>query len=254
MAFNYQINLPDTTFYLPSKLAEISGLSLTSSYQELVCIQDEKGKVYFLNKQNGKLIRELKFSGSDDYEGVEVVGDMIYVSNSKGTIDAIDAYDSKQKKTYKTFLNSGHDVEGLGYLPSRHSLLLACKAGSKKKSNRRVYRFDINEEKLDSVPFLVLDNNAINKMLNRASDGPPFAPSGIAAIPGMDQVVIISSRAKAIILMDYSGDLIATANLNPAVHRQPEGLAIDRDGTLYIANEAKDGVAKIHVFKPNKKG
>ncbi len=253
MAVNqYQINAPDQTFNLPTKLDEISGLSLTDTDSLIVGIQDEKGKLYFINKFSGELIRDAKFAGEDDYEGVELLDGKAYITNSKGDIDIYDLNAPDEKaKTIKTFLKSDHDVEGLGYWPEGPSLLVACKSVVKKKDrNRKVYRFDPTTLKLDSVPFLVLDNARIAEALGRESITPLFGPSAITVHPASQEIFIISSPARALLVLDRDGTIKSATTLDRRVHRQPEGMVIDPRGVLYIANEAQEGIAKLHRFNP----
>ena len=48
----YSINNPDTIFSLPDDLKEISGLSSYPFSENLYAVQDEKGRLYVINKKN----------------------------------------------------------------------------------------------------------------------------------------------------------------------------------------------------------
>ncbi len=253
-SFDYQVNKPDTTFYLSSSLNEISGLTLSPDQQFLLAVQDEQGIIFWIDKETGEIARRTKFANSDDYEGVEVVGKYGYVSNSKGTIDKVDLELGEKVETFKTFLNSDHDVEGLGYIKLQHSLLVACKSYEKKgDKDRKVYRFDLQRDTLLPEPLYSLDRDQIRKLLGREK-GAAFAPSAIGTSPDGTKVIIISSPSSAILTLDISGKILSAIELSKALHRQPEGITVDQQGVMYIANEAQGGVAKIHVFKPIKKG
>ncbi|MDH3651639.1 MAG: SdiA-regulated domain-containing protein [Saprospiraceae bacterium] len=249
----YLINQPDTSFLLPTTLDEISGLSLSHQNDHLVGVQDEQGKLFFISKTTGKLVNDVKFGGGDDYEGVEVVDSLAYVINSKGNFDIINLSQlASPKQTMKTFLNSSDDVEGLGRLHNRRALLVACKSyRSKKDKNRKVYLLDLDSMMLDSTPFIVLDNRQIADALDRESITPLFSPSGISVDPRSGEIYVISSAAKALVILSNQGKLLGAVKLDGRIHKQPEGITIDHNGKLYITNEARGGSAKLHVFNPN---
>ena len=252
--YDYQVNKPDTTFYLTSSLNEISGLTLSPDQEFLLAVQDEQGIIFWIDKTTGEISRRTKFANADDYEGIEVVGKYGYISNSKGTIDKVDLELGEKVETFKTFLNSDHDVEGLGYIKSRNSLLVACKSyENKKDKDRKVYRFDLQRDSLLPEPFYSLDRKEIRTLLGREK-GAAFAPSAIGTSPDGTKVIVMSSTSSAILTIDLSGKIHSAVELSKALHRQPEGITVDRHGVMYIANEGQGGVAKIHVFKPIKKG
>ncbi len=250
----YQINQPDATYELDNKLSEISGLSATQDSEVIIGVQDEDGILFYLDKTSGNLIREVKFAGDEDYEGIEVVNDQIFVVNSKGDLAYIagdDDRDEVDSEKIKTFLKRSDDVEGLTYLPGQNALLVACKSNQDGKHDmRNVYLFDINSMQLMDEPFLELDPKDIADVLGRDSKIPYFSPSAIAVHPVSGEIFIVSSPAHAIIVFDKNGSIIDGANLDRVIHAQPEGMFIDDAGKLYIASEARGTVAKIRVFNP----
>ena len=245
----YAVNEPVATYLLASRLAELSNLSPDRDDSTLLAVQDEEGIIFTLNKSNGKVIDELHFGGDEDYEGVELAGDNTYVLTSKGDLRVINKDSEIKAEKIKTQLKRDDDVEGLGHLAEKNMLLLACKSNrSGRKKNRHVYSFSLSKQVLDTTPYLSLDPDIIAQKLNREKKTPYFSPSAIAVHPTSGEIFVLSSVARSIIVFDKEGTLIAAANLDRGVHLQPEGLVLDRDGTMYIANEARDGVAKIYVI------
>ncbi len=269
--FPYQLDKPSSTFTMPNKLTEISGLGLSSDGQYLLAVNDEQGKIFYLDKSTGEVKREEKFDGTGDYEGIEAVGDKIYVAKSNGNILEVAHPGKKDQKTktHKTDLKSVNDVEGLGFDAQINYLLLACKGkageGDKFKRQRAVYAFDIKEEKLLKDPFILVDRDEIKKWATDSGNGftenvaeffepsladDAFAPSAIAIHPLTKQVYILSSIGKILVVLDPDGKILQIAPLDPDLHKQPEGLCFDTDGTLYISNEGKGGKGKIYRFDP----
>ena len=249
---SYRINDPDTTIKLDSKLSEISGLSMVLDDSLLVSIQDEDGLLFFLDKRTGELVEQQKFAGDEDYEGIEVVGDTAYVVNSKGDMEVIELVpEVRHLKKVKTLLKRDDDVEGLGYSAEGQSLLMACKSNREgKRRDRYVYRYDLQTEKLNPDPFLVLDPEAVAKNLQREKKTPYFSPSALAVHPLSGEIYIISSPAAALVVYDKQGKFLSGVELDRGVHPQPEGMVIDKQGFLYISSEARGGIATLNIYHP----
>ena len=124
--FKYTLNKPTKVYVLDRKLMEISGLSCSNNQSELLGINDEKGYIFVIDKLTGKVRSTYDFGKNGDYEGIEQVGNIIYVINSSGNIFAFDKGSEKTEKI-KLKLKTKNDVEGLGYIPSENLLTLACK-------------------------------------------------------------------------------------------------------------------------------
>ncbi len=272
--FTYRLDDPDQTFTLPQKLTEISGLGLAVDGKNLIAVQDEEGILFFINKENGKEERSIKFWEKGDYEGVEMVSENIYVVKSTGTIYRIAANDrtSGQTEKYNLFLDEENDVEGLSYDAANNRLLLACKAkagqGQDFTMKKGIYSFDLATYQLSESPVFTVTLGDVLNYLSRATyledqdkllehftedaDEFAFAPSAIAVHPLSGQIYILSSVGKLVMVLDVSGKIIHIEKLKKKVHPQPEGLCFDHDGTMYVANEGKDDeLGRIHIFKMN---
>lgn len=84
--FDYWFDDLDQVFKLFNELEEIFGFGILEDGEEFVVVQDEEGIFFFINFYNGEVIREVKFWKDGDYEGVEWVGNIIYVVKSIGMI------------------------------------------------------------------------------------------------------------------------------------------------------------------------
>ncbi len=247
----YRINVPDKTLFMSSELQEISGLAYSPEKKQLIAVQDEDGIIYYINSEDGDIESQVRFGIRGDYEGVEKVNMDLYVVSSKGDIHYWGEND--QTGVIETFLNSSYDIEGLGYNPTDHTLILGCKSSGKQetleKSRRALYSFDITQRELRKEPYLVLDCIEISKKLKRKKTTPYFSTSGLC-VDSDGSIFLISSVGGAIIVVK-DGKIQNVANLDRALHVQPEGIAIDDNGILYIATEARKGVAKIYGFNPH---
>ena len=149
-------------------------------------------------------------------------------------------------------------------------MLIACKGkphikkGRKYKGYKAVYRFDMVEKKLDTIPFLLINLNEIvdqekldgyerlsQKLASEYDDSGDirFQPSGIAVHPITGYIYIIASVGQKLIVVNREGVILTIENLEKKIFRQPEGICFKPNGNLYISNEGDGGKAKIHKFK-----
>jgi len=267
----YDLNNPDLRMKLDKDLIEISGLSLSPDKNYLYGVNDEEAKVFVLDKSTGEVIDKIKFGKDGDYEGVEVVGKDIYVVKNNGNLYRVKKKKKDDAKKYKNFLGEKHDVEGLGYDPTTNSLLLVCKGiageGKKLKKAKAVYRFDLENKKMDKKPLYLVTENMIVDFLKKSkkiSDDSfmdkmgskaivnraiKFAPSGIAIHPISLDIYMISSVGKIMLVLNQEGRLKHFEFLDKSIFPQPEGICFEMDGSLYISSEGKNKKANIFLFK-----
>lgn len=272
--FPYDMDSPDVRVVLPNDLLEISGLSWIGNDQ-LACIQDEDGIIFIYDLNKESVIREIEFEDDGDYEGIEIIGDDIWVMKSKGDLFKVKNWlddEERSVKKYETELSKKNDCEGFGFDPNDGTLLIACKGfpdldddkdGSKHKS---VYRFDPEDKKLFEEPVYNIDLEQVKyykkyntmttwgveilSLLDESKGDVSFQPSGIAIHPQTGNLYITGAVGDLIIVLHPNGEILAMIKLNPAKFRQPEGICFDPDGNLYISNEGKDSRANLMKFKP----
>ena len=272
-SFAYQLDEPDETFKLEDHLEEISGLGMTDSGDFLYAVQDENGVLFRLDRKTGVVIEKTKFHKDGDYEGVEVVGDKVYVVKSTGTIyEVINVgMPNQMMNKYNYFLSKENDVEGLAYDRKNNRLLLACKGIPATgesfeviRMKKVIYAFDLDSLQLMPDPIYTIHLDHIRKYLEKhtslkeyeklveffssGKENLTFNPSALAIHPITNQIYIVSSSGKVMIILNEDGEVVHVEKLKKSIHAQPEGIAFDKDGTLYISNEAKGGIPKIHRF------
>lgn len=268
-AFSYQLNEPDATFKMPNKLKEISGLGINEAGTYLYAIQDEEGDLFMINTSTGEVEEEINFHKDGDYEGVECAAGRIFIVKSSGTLYEVKnlGTDNQELIKNKFTFNKNSDVEGLGYDPIENRLLISCKGkagkGDEYEFKKGIFSLDMDSMQLDLNPvytisveevksFLEVNNTLekIDKLIKLFQPGEEFifGPSGIAVHPRTNDIYIISSVGKVIVVLNRLGKIKHIIKLKKKIHQQPEGIAFDQDGTLYIANEGKDDKGKIYKF------
>lgn len=270
--FPYDLDHPSATFELPPVLQEISGLSIAADPRYLVCIQDELGAAYWLDKSDAKIVQEASFGKEGDFEAVEMVGEELYAVKSSGTIYRVQrgSQDELSIEKYKTELTKSNNIEGLAYDASGRRLLIACKGsagiGVSVGAVRAVYAFDLVKKQLLPQPVMLISLDDIRQFLAAsptlhrreklmemfAGDREEFAfaPSGISIHPKTGEIYILSSVGKLLMVVSPGGKILNIVKLEKEIHPQPEGICFDTNGALYISNEGRSGPALLHRFDP----
>ena len=272
--FSYNLDSPDEVHLMPSELGEISGLAKINDH-ELFCVEDEHANVYRYNFSNKEITKSKAFSDKGDFEGVEMVDRHVYVLKSNGdlyrlTMDSSQFLKGDGSLKLSTKLPEKCDAEGLCYDSISRRLLIACKGkagkGKSFKGKKAIYGFDIKSMKPQKEPVYLIDVNEVREMRKATNaytlyerftsfggGNKTFNPSAIAVHPTEQRLYVLSSVGRTLCILNMDGDLDRVIKLNSSVFKQPEGIAFDSKGTLYISNEARGGKANISVFYYNPK-
>lgn len=262
--FKYDLQHPLREFELPHSLREISGITFYRD-QRLACIQDEKGKIYIYNLKKEEVKESVDFAADRDYEAITMVNDTFYVLQSTGTLFEIVHFDSdsQQTKKYDTFLKKENNTEGLCFDILNHQLLIACKGESfeKGKENiKEIYAFDLTTHQLNPKPVYKIHLRELGQFMKSEHIGIPatenkkffFEPSEIAVHPITNEIYVLSSVGKLIVVLNRSGKIQEVAALDPKISSHPEGMTFSGDGNLFIASEGRGNKKIILEFNFNK--
>ncbi|MEZ4920954.1 MAG: SdiA-regulated domain-containing protein [Saprospiraceae bacterium] len=134
-------------------------------------------------------------------------------------------------------------------------LLIALKQDPVSDTVRCIMGFDLNKQKLLSEPVYRIDPNEVNKLVPDGPEDKPnyLSPSGVAIHPLTQDVYVLSSAKKRLVVLDYnSGAIKYATRISKELLPQPEGICFDPAGNLFISSEAKKGLPKILKFEPKK--
>jgi uncharacterized protein YjiK len=254
VAFPYDLSTPSHTIFLPDEaLREISGLSPTNEPGIFCAIADERGEVFFIDgRRGGAVKKKILFRDKGDFEGLEWHDGRIYAVKSDGEIFKIDYSKGgvPDVKKYETGLTH-HDIEGLCYDPGRDALLLVCKEDPDRDTLRCVMAFDLKTQQLLPNAVYTVKPAEITRLSPNGPDDKDnfFSPSGIAIHPKTNDVYIVSSAKKRLVVLNYqTGELKNVGVLDKKVLPQPEGIAFDLQGNLYLSSEGKKHEALLLRF------
>ena len=240
----YRFDQPIARFELPADLVEISGLTVLDE-RTLGAVQDEEGTLFALDRETGEVTAVMPFGPPGDYEGVELVGDHLYVLRSDGVLFHVAGWGGgdMNSREIATGLARDCDAEGLGYDAARERLLIACKEATSEDAAglRAVYAFDPRSEALDEAPAFVIDSDEVG-------GSRPLKPSAIAVHPVTGTVVVLSSAREVLVSLDASGAVADVWRWAEAGFEQPEGIAFWPNGDLVVSSEGNKRPAVLMMF------
>jgi len=252
----YDLNAPSLTISLATEdLKEISALSPTSEPGVFLAVSDERGEIFFVDtRKDGAITKRVLFRGKGDFEGVEMVGDRIFCLKSNGIVFEISNWQNgtPEVQEYPTMLQKENDLEGLGYDPGRNALLLACKENPESDVDRRIFAFDLGTHQLSAAPMYTIHPQEVNALVPYNDEDKKqhfFSSSGVAVHPLTQDVYVISTALKRLLVLDHgSGQIRVAARLKKSILPQPEGISFDPEGNLYISTEGKTSEGAILKF------
>ncbi|MEM9338615.1 MAG: SdiA-regulated domain-containing protein [Bacteroidota bacterium] len=259
LSFHYDLKRPSEKYFLPYVLEEVSGLSFKAP-NHLLAVDDETGKIFEYDIKERKIVHSIEFQRPDDYEGVELVNDTIYVLRNDGDIFSFkyDAYKKVRSRKSENELSKKNDTEGLGYDPRFNELLIACKENGgiedKKLKGRCFYTYSIGDNKLRTEPLFCIRPKHLKafweqkKEIDYNVERIKFKPSAISLHPIDNNYYILSSVGKLLVVVTRDGTIQATYPISPKVLGQPEGLCFDPNGDMYISSEGEGDRGYILKF------
>lgn len=251
---DYNYDKPEKTWKLSSRLIEISGNSYISANQ-LLAIEDETPSLYILSIKGNEVEEKVidvpvrKKDERPDWEGVAVKGDVAYVIASSGHVYIVSNWRTQPAvEKISTFLGKKDNPEGICFDPVSGGLLIACKGNSSKGNDRMIYRFDLNNKKLEEKPFLKIDQKLLHQFVGKKVD---FNPSGIAVHPTNSNIYVLSMAGiKAVLELNREGKVVSFNKVDQLP--QPEGICFSPEGDLYISSEGRGGAASLNWYKKGK--
>lgn len=266
---SYDFTSPNERIILPDTLREISGLTAIDAHT-LACVQDENGILFLYDVKSKQIRQQIPFHGNGDYEGLAPVGKDLFVLRSDATLFQLKNYRSSNLTldSIKTEIPA-FDNEGLCYDRKHHRLLIGAKSksntGADAKNQRAIFSFDLATRKVSETPAFILKLNEIkafaaknNILLPPRESKKGEIPnlkikiSGIYLHPQTQDLYVLSAADYYLFVLNPKGELIHMELLNPKLFNKSEGIAILRNGELYISNEGQLDHANLLYFKPKK--
>lgn len=245
--YNFSTPLIDK---LDLKLTEISGITWDAKNNVFLSVNDEAGKLFFLDKENKVILSEYTFGDKGDYEDVAILNGIPYVLRSNGTIFKIikDSTGKVYGLEAGTFGLSGtNDFETLYSDPSRNALVLICKNCQSDDANTvSAFAFYPDSIGFDNKPLYSIDVRKVRELAPIKSV--KLQPSAAAIHPILQKLFILSSASSQLVIADLNGKVESVYSLSKKLFPQPEGITFRGSGDMYISNEGVNAKATLLKF------
>lgn len=237
---------------LPQVFDEISGIVYYPKDTSIFAIIDEEGlllKISLTHPEKG--YQKWTFDKKRDYEDVVLVDSTFYVLASDGDIISInfigDSLVTDHKK-FKDFSNASDEFEILYDNKDSGNLVIVCKdCDNEKKSHVNSFTFSYKNPASPYAEYIKFDTKPINDKKGKENH---LRASAAAINPVTNEVYMISSIQKMIVIFSKDGRFLNYYDLDPGIYKQPEGIAFTPEGDLIISNEfAEEGSANLLIMK-----
>ncbi len=246
----YNLNKP-AKLHLRTELDEISGLAYYPKDTSVFAITDEHSWLYKIHLTGNFPIEKWKFSKGQDFEDLVMHDSTFYVLESNGNITTFKFLPSQSLVTDMYSFNSGgkNEFEILYYDNASGKFVLICKdCKNDNKKTVSAYSFDQVNRTFSNTAFYTIDATEIAQKLGENKI--KFKPSAASINPLTNELFIISSVNKALVIADTNGNVKSVYALDPKIYKQPEGLTFTPSGDLIISNEAAGvGAAEVLIYK-----
>ena len=249
----YDLNNP-VKITLPSALDEISGISFYPKDSSVFAEIDEDGLLFKVSLNGNNAIKQWRYDKKHDFEDIVMHDSTFYILESNGDIETLKFVgDSiiKTKSKYPDADKKTNEFETL-YYDNSLGLVMLCKNCEDDKK-KVVTAFKCNP---DSSVYDVAFQIDVKPIEEKAKEENfHFKPSAAAINPITNELYILASVNKLLVVADRNGKVKDVYELDPVTFNQPEGINFTPWGDLLISNEkGEKDAATILIFKPKKKG
>lgn len=220
----------------------LSSLTYNSVTDTFYTVSDDTHEIIELDRK-GDIIRRIRLSGFEEVEGIEYVGDDLYLiieePNQKISTVKIDEQTTVIDSTVASLsvaieLNGNKGFEGLAYDKKMDAITIA-----KERDPIRIYNirgFPNGEGRFTDDLTITSDEQRTKALFLRDV-------SGLEVDPGSGHLYVLSHESKLIIELNQKGKAISTLSLlkgQSGLEKtipQAEGIVLTPDGTLYVMSE-----------------
>ena len=236
---------------LDLKIKEVSGIVWDNQNDEFIAHNDEKGIIFYLDRDTKGIKKEFVFSETKgDYEDIAMAKKDVYVLRSDGELFRIVVDSTGKQKTFdagKLESSGKNDFETLYYDSERSALIMLCKnCDTDDKKVVSAYAYYPDSIGFVNKPLYTIDVKMIDSLSPRSTTR--FQPSAARIHPVLKKLFILSSASNQLVVTDLEGNIENVYMLAKKLFPQAEGLTFKSNGDMYISNEAVSSKAALLKF------
>jgi len=240
----YDLSKPQK-YSMPDILQEISGIAFNKGDNSFVYAQqDEDGKLFKL-PLGTKDETKTKFAEKGDYEDVGILNNWAILLKSNGDLYSFPLSETQKEETSNVKHNFGlvpkGEYEGLFADEATRQVYVLCKNCKQDKDSKLTSGYILtfqNDGSLKAKGTFKIDASKMDNLSGKKKG--TFHPSALAIHPITKEWYVVSSVNKALVVLDSQWNVKNVNHLNSNTFNQPEGIAFDKAGNLYISNEGSE--------------
>lgn len=232
-------------FNLPEILLEVSGIAFNKDNADFIYAQqDEDGSVFKI-PMGTKEYTATKFAKKGDYEDIAICKEWVIVLKSNGELFSFPIGEINNEKANSVIENDKllpkGEYEGMYADETSGNVYVLCKSCKSDKGNDATSGYILNLQNDGSLKLtgnFLVDVTKIDQITGKRKG--KFKPSAFAINPISREWFIISSVNKVLLIADDNFKIKDAFHLSGNIFNQPEGIAFDSIGNLYISNEGSE--------------
>jgi len=241
---------------LPAELDEISGIAYYPKDTSVFAIIDEAGFLFKIPIKNPTAFRKWEYDKKRDFEDVVLIDSTFYVLVSNGNIEMIRFINDKihtERSDFSDSTKAATEFEAMYMENDSGNLIILCKScDSDPKKSFSSFAYNFRDSAKTYSRYLTFDMSSLAQESNMDKR---LKASAAAINPITNDLYIISSVHKLLVITDRNGIFKNAIKLDPAFYKQPEGIAFTPEGDLIISNEfGEEGFGNLLILKNKKKG
>lgn len=257
----YDINKP-TKYGMPDALQEISGFDFADGNNATIYAQQDEDGIVFSVPIGTKDETKTKFAEKGDYEDISVVKGWVIVLKSNGTLYTFPLSETKNPEA-KGVIESKDlipkaEYEGMYADETSGQIYVLCKTCKKDKGSTNASGYILSLQAngtIKSAGEFAVDAAAVDGITGKKKGA--FHPSALAKNPLTNEWYIVSSVNKVLLVADEKFKIKNAYHLTSNIYNQPEGIAFDKQGNLFISNEGSEtqlgNILRFDYHPPTKK-
>jgi uncharacterized protein YjiK len=224
---------------MPAVLEEISGIHWIGD-NKIACVMDEEGIIFIYDLDQKKIVKEIDFTGTGDFEAIRILENDAWVLRSDGELFEIKNYlgENITFTQYPTGLTARHNTEALSKDPNSNNLLLGVK-DLEEEGMKNFYAFNLDTKELDSNPvFGISMTDSIFSEIDYIHSSRVMRPSDMEFHPQTGDLYVLDGASPKLLILDAKTKKPKNLYLlHPEKFNQPEGISFTPEGRLFISNE-----------------